>query len=39
MDTTRRKLVLSGGAALMSTAAFGQASDAPIPSQTGEEMA
>jgi hypothetical protein len=39
MDATRRKLVLSAGAALASTAAFGQAPFAQIPSQTGEEMA
>ena len=41
MDATRRKIVLSGAAALASTAAFGQSPlpPAPIPSQTGEEMA
>lgn len=39
MDATRRKLVLSGGAALASTAAFGQMPSGPIPSQTGEELA
>ncbi|MDB5651453.1 MAG: hypothetical protein JWL62_2973 [Hyphomicrobiales bacterium] len=39
MEATRRKLILSAGAALASTAAFGQATLTPIPSQTGEEMA